>query len=92
MCLYRPGQHTSHRIRRFFLCCGGDMCVGIEGEACGVVSEHTRHRLDVHAVLECDGGECVPEVVKSDLGQSRPFKNSLQHMVYTVRGDGTAVR
>ena len=38
------------------------MGVGVECEPCGVVSEHTRHRLDVHSVLECNGGECVPEV------------------------------
>ena len=67
------------------------MGIGIECEPCGVVPEHTRHRLDVHAILECDGGECVPEVVKSDLGQSRPFEDSLQHMIQTVRGDGAAV-
>ena len=67
------------------------MGVGVEGEPCGVVSEHTGHRLDVHSVLECNGGECVPEVVKSDLWQSCSFENSLQHMVYAVRGDGAAV-
>ena len=68
------------------------MGVGIQSESCGVVSEHTGHRLDVHAVLECDGGECVPEVVKSDLWQSRSFENSLQHVIHAVRGDGAAVR
>ena len=89
--LYRPGQYTPHRICRFFLRRGGDMGVGVEGESCGVVSEHTRHRLDVHSVLECDCGECMSEIVKSDLGQSRPFEDSLQHMIHTVRGDGAAV-
>ena len=68
------------------------MGIGVEGEACGVVSEHSRYRLDVHAVLQCNGGERVPEIVKSDLGQSCSFENSLQHMVYAVRGDGATVR
>ena len=68
------------------------MGVGIEGESCGIVSEHTRHRLDIHAILECDGGECVPEVVKSDFWQSRSFENSLKHMVHAVRGDGATIR
>ena len=67
------------------------MGVGVEGEACGVVSKHTRHCLDVHTILECDGGEGVTEVVKSDLWQSCSFENSLKHMVHTVRGDGAAV-
>ena len=67
------------------------MGVGIEGEPCGVMSEHSGHRLNVHSVLECDGGECVPEIVKSDLGQSRSFENPLQHMIHAVRGDGAAV-
>ena len=68
------------------------MGVGVEGESCGVVPEHSRHRLDVHSVLECDGGECVPEIVKPDFWQSCSFENSLQHMVHAVRGDGAAVR
>ena len=67
------------------------MGVGIEGEPRRVVSEHTRYRLDVHTILQRDGGERVPEVVKSDLGQSRSFENSLQHVVHAVRGDGAAV-
>ena len=67
------------------------MGVGVEGEPSGVVSEHSRYRLDIHAVLQCDGGECVSEIMKSDLGQSRSFENSLQHMVHAVRGDGAAV-
>ena len=68
------------------------MGVGVEGEPCGVVSEHARHRLDIHAILKCDGGECVSEIMKSDLGQSCSFENPLQHMVHAVRGDGAAVR
>ena len=67
------------------------MGVGVEGESRGVVPEHTRHRLDIHSILECDGGERVPEIVKSDLWQSCSFKNSLQHVIHAVRGDGAAV-
>ena len=36
------------------------MSIGIEGKSCGEVSQHARHRLDVHAVLQGDGGEGVP--------------------------------
>ena len=45
---------------------GGDMGVGVEGEAGGEVAEHSADRLDVHAVLERNGGEGVTEVVESD--------------------------
>ena len=64
-------------IRCFFLRCCGDMGIGVEGKSCGVVSEHSQYRLDVHAILECDGGECVSEIMKSDLGQPRSFENPL---------------
>ena len=43
------------------------MGVGVQSEACGEMTEHTADRLDIHAVLEGDGGEGVTEVVESDL-------------------------
>ena len=36
------------------------MGVGVQGEACGEVTQHTGYGLDVHTVLESDGGEGVP--------------------------------
>ena len=36
------------------------MGVGVQGEACGEVTQHAGYRLDVHAVLQGDGGEGVP--------------------------------
>ena len=51
-------------IRRFFLRCGGDMGVGVEGEPCGVVSEHTGHCLNVYAVF-CYGGKVHIRVIQS---------------------------
>ena len=35
------------------------MGIGVQGEASGEVSEHSGDRLDVHAVLQCDGCEGV---------------------------------
>ena len=67
------------------------MGIGVQGEVCGEVTQHTGHRLDVHTVLERDGGEGVSEVMESDLRDARPFKHTLQHIVHAVRGDGTAV-
>ena len=68
------------------------MRVGVQREACGVVSEHTADRFHVHAVLQRHGREGVSEVVKPYPRQSRPFQHSLQHMQDAVRGHGVAVR
>ena len=43
------------------------MSVGVQGEACGEVAQHTGHGLNVHSVLQGDGCEGVAEVVESDL-------------------------
>ena len=64
------------------------MGIGVQGEACGEVTQHAGHRLDVHSVLESDGCEGVAEVMESDLRDANPLQNPLQHIVDTVRGDG----
>lgn len=38
----------------------------------------------------CQGSEGVPQVVESDLRQTRPVQHPVEHMQYTVRGDGAA--
>ena len=43
------------------------MGVGVQGEACGEVTQHAGHGLDIHTVLEGDGGEGVAEIMESDL-------------------------
>ena len=43
------------------------MGIGIQGEAGGEVTEHSADSLDIHSVLERDGGEGTPVVMKSDL-------------------------
>ena len=67
------------------------MGIGVQGEAGGEVTQHAGHRLNVHAVLERDGGEGVAEVVESDLRDASPFEDALEHIVDAVRGDGAAV-
>ena len=39
---------------------GGNVGVGVQREACGVVSEHTADRFHIHAVLQCQRCEGVP--------------------------------
>ena len=47
-------------MRRFELGVGGDVGVGVQREACGVVSEHTADRFHVHAVLQGHRREGMP--------------------------------
>ena len=71
--------------------CRSHVGVGVQGEACGEVSQHAGDSLDVYAVLQCDGGEGVAEVMKSDLRDASPFEDVLRHIIYTVRGFWTSV-
>ena len=45
------------------------MSVGVQREACGVVTQHTADGFYVHAILEGHGGKGVSEVMESDAGQ-----------------------
>ena len=67
------------------------MSISVQGEACGEVTQHAGHRLDVHTILEGNGSEGVAEVMESDLRDARSFEDTLQHIVDAVRGDGTTV-
>ena len=71
---------------------GGDMGVGVQGEASGEVAQHSGHGLYVHAILQCDGCKGVSEVVESDLRDAGPCQHSFEHIVDTVRRNGTPVR
>ena len=68
------------------------MGIGVQGEACGEVTQHTTDSLDVNSVLERDGCEGVAKIMESDLVDTCPFKYPLQHIVDAVRRDGTTVR
>ena len=47
-------------MRRFELGVSGDMGVGVQRKACGVMTEHRGHGFYIHAVLQRHGGEGVP--------------------------------
>ena len=53
------------------------MGIGVEGEACGEVTQHSADRLDVHAILEGDGCKGMAEVVESDFRDAGPCQHSL---------------
>lgn len=40
-------------MRRFQLGIGGNVGVGVQCEACGVMAEHTADSFYIHAILEC---------------------------------------
>ena len=84
-------KNVAHRFSGFFLGRGGDMGVGAKGEAGGEVAQHTGQGLDIHAVLQGDGGEGVAEVVESNLWDACPRQHSFQHVVHAIRRDGAAV-
>ena len=67
-------------MRRFELRIGGDVGVGVQRKARGVVAQHRGHRFHVHAVLQGHGREGVTQVMKADAGQPRPFQHPLEHV------------
>ena len=68
-------EELTHRLCGFFLRLVGGVSVGSEGEAGICVSQHTGDRSDVDAVLDGVAGESVPKIMKSDVFQSRAFKD-----------------
>ena len=63
------GEDIAHHLGGFELGVGGDVGVGVQREACGVVTQHTADGFYVHAVLHGHRREGVSEVMKSDAGQ-----------------------
>ena len=58
--LHHLGHEISHGFRRLILHLPGGVGVGSEGESGIVVAQHTGDSLDVHAVLQGQGGEGMP--------------------------------
>lgn len=83
-------EDIPHNFCRLPLCCRGHMGVSVQREPRTVVPQHSGDGLDVHPVLQGYRSECVPQVVKSDLWQSCPFQDPMQHLQNTVRGDWSA--
>ena len=48
-------HEVSHGFRCFVLLLPGGVGVGAEGESSVVMAQHAGHRLDVYAVLQCQG-------------------------------------
>ena len=59
---------------------GGDMGIGVEGEACGEVTEHSADRFIVCAIQECNGCKGVTETVELYFGIPKPATRGLTLM------------
>ena len=75
-----PAQRVGDGIRRLALGLGGDVGIGVQGEASGVVAQHSGDRFDVHAVLQGQSGEGVAQVVEAEVGQVCPIQHPVEHM------------
>ena len=66
-----------------FLLCG--VGVGTEGGTSVVVARHGGYRLDVHTILEGQGGEGVAQVMEPKAFQASVFQNPLVEGGHRVR-------
>ena len=53
------------------------MGIGVQGESCGEVPQHTGHGFDIHTVLEGDGCEGVPLRYNNDKQKKPLFSRGL---------------
>ena len=61
------------------------MGVGAEGEPGIVVAQHGGDRFDVHAVLEGQGGEGMPEIVEPKVLQPSVLQDALVQVSHRIR-------
>lgn len=60
VCSYHLAHEITHGLRRLVLHLACGVGVGAQGKPRIVVAQHTGDCLDIHAVLECQGGEGMP--------------------------------
>ena len=71
------GEDAPHRLRCLELGVSGDMGVGVQRKARGVVPEHTADRFYVHAVLQGHRREGVPLRYNNDKQKKPLFSRGL---------------
>ena len=79
-----PAQHC-YGLGRLVLLLVGGVSVGAQSESCVVVPQHGGDGLDVHAVLEGQGGEGVTQVVEPKVFQTSILENPLMQRGYGIR-------
>ena len=70
-------HEAAHFLRGLLLHLPCDVGVCAEGESRVVVTQHTADGFDVPPVLQCQGRECVSQVVKPDMLQPRVLEDPL---------------
>ena len=85
-------QHVADRLCRLDLRGRRDVCVGVERKARAEMPEHAADRFDVHAVLERERGERVPQVVHPEHRQPRALEDAVEHFQHAVRRHGAAAQ
>ena len=78
-------HEIAHLFGGAFLHLPCDVRVGAERKDCIEVTEHTRYGFHVHAILECQGRECVSQVMKSQMLQSCILQNFLVDVDHRIR-------
>lgn len=78
-------HETAHGLRCLVLLLPRGVGVCPQGESSVVVAQHGGHRLDVHAVLESQGGEGVAQIVEPEVFQSGVFQDALVKGSYGIR-------
>ena len=76
-CSHHLRHETAHFLRGLLLHLPCSVGVGAEGESRVVVTQHTADGFDVPPVLQCQGRECVSQVVKPDMLQPRVLEDPL---------------
>ncbi len=71
------GEDAPHRLRRLELRVGGDVGIGVQREARGVMTEHRGHGFYIHAVLQRHRCEGVPLRYNNDKQKKPLFSRGL---------------
>ena len=92
-CSHDLRHKVAHCLCGLVLLLPGGVGVGAECESGIVVAQHAADGFDVHAVLQCQRGEGVSEVVKAYVRQSCILQNFLMQVyngvwVVHLAGDG----
>ena len=66
VCSYHLAHEITHGLRRLVLHLACGVGVGAQGKPRIVVAQHTGDCLDIHAVLECQGGEGMSKLVEAE--------------------------
>ena len=67
-------HETAHNFAGPFLHIARHMGISIQGKRRLRMAQDSRQGLGIHSAGQGVGGEGVPEIMKADIGQPRPFQ------------------